>query len=366
MSNVYAISKYIPGQIWFAEINTENLDGNWTKKRPYFVVAANNRRLVLLRMTHGGEKGTNWLYRIDMGGEKPMNIICDAPITVATEKFYDAQYKYMVSPDMTMDICQFYLAAMIHQSVPTILDGDGAGDIQDIVKNHEDRNLAFSKYLMTFSDDDEDAVDSGVSSDDIDETEETEEETEVTEESAKIMEVIFTPVTPEPQTQTQTQTTVIHTLGTIKPGEKVGKVKSKAKKNYPATIRHLEVERDYILATDCFIFNKGWTKSDVISIALSKIGLKNTKFVMDDLKNRNKVVYMNNQYNVTLKSSLIVNTSKTRTNAKDYAREIIADCETVGFARAGLIWNRAENFMRQNYWKFKEELASKSAESKGA
>jgi len=175
----YGMRKFVPGQIIFATINTSALNGDITKNRPYLIIASNNRRIVVLKMTHNGEYSSNWIYSLEDIDGQTSNIICDCPITV---------------------------------NVSTIIE-----------------NYTHDKFL-----------------------------------------------TPEPF-------------------------------------------------------------KDVFK------------------KNRNRVVYMNNKYNVTLKSGLIVNKTKTSSNAKEYAREIITDCENVGFEKAGLIWGRGTEFMRKNYWKFKEE-----------
>lgn len=341
----YGMRKFIPGQVISAAINTTELDGSITKKRPYLIIASNNRRLILLRMTHGGNYSSNWLYSLEEKDGQTSNIICDCPITVNIATIVeDYEHETFFTPELFKEVFAKYIAATLHQSLEHFLDDESAVNmVKDFIENHDERLLSYSRLSVTYdngedveddSDDDDNDILEPVDSDD--KTVEDEKDTNVTESSGKII-------------------NVTHKLGSVRPGEEANKISKKSGYSRKGChYRRLEPERDYILATDCFIYNKGWTKSDVISIQLAKLGLKNSKFIMDDLKNRNKVVYMNNAYNVTLKSSLIVNKSRTTSNAKDYAREIIADCEKVGFERAGLIWGRGTEFMRKNYWKFKK------------
>lgn len=344
----YGKRKFIPGQVIWLKIDTSDLDGYITDKRPYLIIAANNRRLVLLRMTHGGKFASNWGYSLEEDDNKCSNIICDCPITVNVHKIIETyEHGEFFSHDLFMEIFDRYLKAMIYQSVPDYFDTDEyINDVKDGVKNHKDEFLSYSKFSIRYDngedeeetavEDEEEDVDIRAAVVPVDSGSNEKEDTKVTDTGSKIIEVT-------------------HKLGSVRPGEEANKVGKKSGYSRKGChYRRLEPERDYILATDCFIYNKGWTKSDAISIQLAKLGLKNSKFIMDDLKNRNKVVYMNNAYNVTLKSSLIVNKSRTTSNAKDYAREIIADCEKVGFERAGLIWGRGTEFMRKNYWKFKK------------
>lgn len=354
----YGKRKFIPGQVIWLKIDTSDLDGYITDKRPYLIIAANNRRLILLRMTHGGKFASNWVYSLEADDNKYSNIICDCPITVNVHKIIETyEHGEFFSHDLFMEIFNTYLEAMIHQAVSDYFKTDEyINDVKDVVENHKDEFLSYSKFSIRYDngedeeetavEDEEEDVDIPAAVVPVDSDFNKKEDTKVTDNGSKIIEVT-------------------HKLGSVRPGEEANKL-SKAKKDKPfgynksAGHRVLKPSRDYILATDCMIFNKGWTKSDVMTIGLAKLGLKNGKFIMDDLKNRNKVVYMNGSYNVTLKSGLIVNTSKTRSNASDYAREIIFDCETVGFENAGLIWGRQTEFMRKNYWKFKEELSNKS------
>lgn len=352
----YGMRKFIPGQVINVAIDTESLDGSITKKRPYLIVASNNRRLVLLRMTHGGMYSSNWLYSLEDKDGQTSNIICDCPITVNVANIVENyEHDTFFTPELFEEVFAKYMAAMLYQSIEHFLDDEENVDmVRDYVENHDERLLSYSRLSVTYSnneeetaaEDEEEDIDISAADEPVDSGVNTKEDTNVTETSGKIIEVT-------------------HKLGSVRPGEEASKL-SKVKKDKPfgynksAGHRVLKPSRDYILATDCMIFNKGWTKSDVMTIGLAKLGLRNGKFIMDDLKNRNKVVYMNGSYNVTLKSGLIVNTSKTRSNASDYAREIISDCETVGFENAALIWGRHAEFMRKNYWKFKEKLSNRS------
>lgn len=350
----YGIRKFIPGQVINVMIDTEALDGSITKKRPYLIVASNNRRLVLLRMTHGGVYASNWLYSLEDKDGQTSNIICDCPITVNVANIVENyEHDTFFTPELFKEVFAKYMAAMIYQSVENFLNEDDAVNmVKDFIENHDERLLSYSRLSVTYSNGDDDE-ETDKEEEDIPATvvpvnsgSNRKENTEVTDIGSKII-------------------AVTHKLGSVRPGEEASKLSKTSKSRrfgYNDSIGHrvLKPSRDYILATDCMIFNKGWTKSDAVSIGLAKLGLKNGRFIMDDLKNRNKVVYMNGSYNITLKSGLIFNTSKTRSNAHEYAREIIADCETVGFENAGLIWGRQTEFMRKNYWKFKEKLSNRS------
>lgn len=341
-NTVYGISKFLPGQVWFMEIDTEKIDGNWSKKRPYFIVAANTRRLVVLRMTHGGEGGTNWLYRIDIDEDKPTNIICDAPITVSVEKIREtAEYKWTFSQDMVMDILKYHFASIMHQSMAGILEGNGSNDILELINNHQDRNRAFGKYMVVFDgEEEEDDKDEQNEQNDILE----EEETEVTTEDDTII---------EPKVEIATATfdeegkIIDITPASVEEvevkekthAEKIEKPKTKTTRN------KMVGNRDYIVASDVLIFKTGVTRDNEIYAELERLGIKNPKFVMSDLINRNKVTYNNNRYNVTLKSKLRVN-SKIFGKEK-YNEMAIADIKELGITNAAKIYNVTYNA----FWK---------------
>ena len=321
-NTIYGISKFLPGQVWFMEIDTEKIDGNWTKKRPYFIVAANTRRLVVLRMTHGGEGGTNWLYRIDIDEDKPNNIICDAPITVSVEKIREtAEYKWTFSQDMVMDILKYHFASIMYQSVSGILEGNGSNDILELINNHQDRNRAFGKYMVVFDGDENDET---VEPNDIQETEVTAEDDTIIDPDDKIIDI--TPVPVPVSTPTESVETV--------------EVKEKA---------HAEkTEWPEIEASDCFIFQAGFRTRDVEVIEdLTRVGIKNPKFAMAHLINTHKVSYVNNRYNVTLKSTLI----DRKHPAKTWMKNIVSDCERLGVKNTALVWGKHYNYI----WKLYDE-----------
>lgn len=345
-NTVYGISKFLPGQVWFMEIETEKIDGNWTKRRPYFIVAANTRRLVVLRMTHGGEGGTNWLYRIDLDEDKPTNIICDAPITVSVEKIREtAEYKWTFSQDMIADILKYHFASIMYQSMADILEGNGSNDILELINNHQDRNRAFGKYMVVFDgEEDEDVEVEEEESNDIleeEDEEESEEETEVTTEDDTIIE----PKVEIAKATFDEEGKIID----ITPASKtdVASVEEVAVKEKT----HAEkTEWPEIEASDCFIFQAGFRTRDVeVMEDLNRVGIKNPKFAMANLINNRKVSYVNNRYNVTLKSTLI----DRKHPAKTWMKNIISDCEKLGIKNTALIWGKHYNYIWKLYDEYK-------------
>ena len=143
--------KMIPGQIWLMEINTETINGNWCKKRPYLVVASNNRRVTVLEMTSGGQYSSNWIFKFSKMNGDDSNIITDCPITVNLDKIPAMDYMATLSDDLFMRIFKQHIAAMLHQSIPDLLKNEKfINDINEIIDNHEDKLLSYSIYSMQY------------------------------------------------------------------------------------------------------------------------------------------------------------------------------------------------------------------------
>lgn len=170
---VYGTQTFVPGQIWTGLAHTSELDGSDNKFRPYMVLCANNKRLILIRMTTGGERSTNWLFTLNMG-DKKQNFICDLPITVDINKFECPTYRYQLTPDLFRTIASKCFASMIYQAFGGPLESSDYDVINTIIEGHDDEYHSFSIYYSLFSDwkpstcDDEDAEE-----DDIEEEEET-------------------------------------------------------------------------------------------------------------------------------------------------------------------------------------------------
>ena len=140
--------KYIAGQVWWLDIDSHGTDGCEHKTYPYLIVAANNRRIIALRMTHGGERASNWPYEIgtDLDG-RTQRIIADAPITISLNAVKYERYGYMVDKDDFENIILYHYAAMAYQAIPDIFSPENVAKINEIIATHEDSMFAFGKYL---------------------------------------------------------------------------------------------------------------------------------------------------------------------------------------------------------------------------
>lgn len=140
--------KFIAGQVWWLDVDSSGTDGCDHKTYSYLIVAANNRRIIALRITHGGERASNWVYEIgpDLEGE-PQRILLDAPITISLKAVKYEKYYYTIEKKDIDDILLNHYAAMAYQSNIYIFYPDNVAKINKIIADHEDSMFAFGKYL---------------------------------------------------------------------------------------------------------------------------------------------------------------------------------------------------------------------------
>ena len=297
MEEVYAMRKMIPGQIWLMEINTESINGNWCKKRPYLVVASNNRRVTVLEMTSGGQYSSNWIFKFSKMNGDDSNIITDCPITVNLDKIPSMEYMATLSEDLFMKIFKQHIAAMLHQSIPNLLKNEKfINDINEIIDNHEDKLLSYSIYKMQYE------------FTPVDEPEETNDEQKV--------DTVPTPTpTPKPERKPEP-------IPEPKPERKNI---PKPTTQYPS--KNIRVE-------DIAIFGAGKTSESVVYNACTKFGIKNAKFELHQHVANKKLSHVHDKYGLILKSELA---------PSEHRREVLADCEKFGIKKTAEIWGRSYN-----------------------
>ena len=318
MCMIQGFRKFVPGEVWSFDIDTESLDGSWKKFRPYLIIGANNRRIIVLKMTHGGENASNWIYQLDTGGDQKSRIILDCPITVDVAKVIDGAKKQgSFTHAMFLDIYRHHRAAMDAHALDEdcFLDVADIDKINDIRREHEDRLMCYSKYLVQYEDD-EDVEEVDISADEpsistVDGVNETVEEA----------------IKEEKGTQLTTSETIIDIT------ERHEKIE-KSKRHYVKPGR-----RDFVNPTDVLIFAHGRTKDQACYTELERLGIKNAKFAMSDLMNRGKVTYTNNRYNVTLKSQI----DPKKFGVDKYNSMILDDIDEFGITLTARIYDKSYN-----------------------
>lgn len=330
--DIQGFQKFVPGQLWFLGLNTEAITGTKSDDengKLYLIMAANNRRIIVCRCTLHGEFASNWTYDIQLKNEAVSRIFLDEPIAVSTKVIFNNCKNYgSFTPALFKDILKKFIAAMVSLSVDDLLENEkNIRDINKTIEEHEDKFLSFSKYTLTYQNEE-------------DETEETEEPVDIVE---KVTESTVVPDTIIEEKHVEEQYTEAIS-NVIDISDKTAKVQTE-KPNTKTTHNKTVGNRDYIITSDILIFKTGVTRDNEVYAELERLGIKNPKFVMSDLINRGKVTYNNNRYNVTLKSKLRVN-SKAFGKEK-YNEMAIADIKELGITNAAKIYNVTYNA----FWK---------------
>ena len=318
MDEIYAIRRFVPGQIWNLVVNTEPLDGSHVKARPYLVIGANNRRVTLLKMTTGGNYASNWIYTIKNGEDRDdTNIILDCPI-VATIRDIEIIGNWATMSDALFKrIYEQHIAAMLSQSKPEFIkDDEFVKNVINIIETHDDRLLSYSIYTKQYGfeheefddDDDDEAYDLDLEPDEEQSEIKVSEPEPVDESKPEIIE--STEPEPEPE-----------------PEVTEAPLDSKPVKRNP----HVD---------DLFIIGVGSTKDEKLYAACEAIGIsRNTaRMQLGILVANKKLGYANNRYKVTLKSDLAI---------KDYRRQICIDSDTFGNIITGKMWGVTPNYVSQ-------------------
>lgn len=140
--------RFIPGQVWWLDIDTKGVDGCDHKIYPYLIMSANNRRVIALRMHTGASRASNWIR--DVGIDKDGNVqrvILDAPITIALVAVKAQNYDYTLEDEEFIPIQLEHYAAMASQSDVDIFSYENVKKIVEIMASHEDSMFAFGKYV---------------------------------------------------------------------------------------------------------------------------------------------------------------------------------------------------------------------------
>lgn len=305
MDDIYGIRRFVPGQIWNLIIDTESLDDSHVKERPYLVIGANNRRLTLLKMTHGGTYASNWIYTINNGdGKEDTNIILDCPIVVNITKVIIVKNWATMTPALFKSIYMQHLAAMLSQSDPTFInDTTFIQGVSSLIENHEDKLLSYSLYTRQYiADYDDEYVDASI------EEETTPEEPTpdpIVEEEVASEEV----EEPEPE-ETEKVISVKRVLGT--------------KRTIPDIADIFEIG--------------GRTDIETLYKACDRVGVRReyAKMIIGQMVKEKKLAYINGIYGITLKSELKISKHK---------REFYSDSEKYTNTTMAKIWGTSSSYV---------------------
>ena len=339
--NIYGFRKYVPGQLWFMDINTEALTGVSFEEddndKLYLIIAANNRRLIVLRCTLHGEYASNWIYNIEISKKGPSRIILDAPITVETRTVRGSKNFGSFSHALYKDILKKFIACMISLSIEDLLESEKSiVDINRLIGEHEDRFLSFAKYSITYENDEE-SEDVNVNDESMDISDSDNVENPVKEKSVEPRGSVIEHEEPKSECKSKEESS------------KVIDISDKSNKPTNGKINQTIGRRGNITAEDVFIFSKGRTTREECIKELERIGFTNGAFVMNDLMNRGKVVYLNNRYNVTRKHSLLNPKSGEKVAIKNYINDILTDVNEMGISNTAKIWGRTYTAIHKAY-----------------
>ena len=309
--------KYAPGQVWRMEIDTTELDGAWVKKdRPYLIISANKYRLILLKFTHGGEKESEHLYKVGITNKGESRIVLDKPISVDISHIKsEPEYKETFKKKKFFDILNSFLNVILENSLDDGFIFNGiANDTnsEEIIKNDiiKERYSEKINKMKTI-----DAIDESTSGN----TDKHQIKTIDIPDAINI----------KPKTS---DNALVKDIDGVPLKKRL--INNKG--------HHIVAGvRDTIRPTDVFIFGSNYrTKDTDVYNELNRLCFANPKFEMSSLINNKKVVYVNNRYNVQLKSSM-----KPAENIKI----LMADVEEVGIKNAAKIWNKSYQYIWKLY-----------------
>lgn len=308
-SNLFATQTFIPGQVWFFTIDTSLIDGGYVKHRPYLIVAANNRRVTVLKMTKHGERASNWIYEY-IPRDESERIILDTPITVDVKCITKKDYAFTFSSAMFKDIHSKFIAAMTYQSFA--MDDEYVEMVNDAIENHEETLMSFSPYKMRFNSDydelssvecDEDDMPTDGTPDDTDET----------------------PADDIPDSTDETPAGDTPSTATIESDSNAEN--SDTKKIYVTRKR-----RKFPTARDLIIPGLYDLKPDKIYATAARFNISSTavKLELGKCLQSGELMYINGNYKASLKADLTANLHKS---------EVIEDSYIFGAASTAKIWN---------------------------
>ena len=321
MDEVYATRKFLPGQIWSLTIDIEKTIGDQLKRRPYLIIASNNRRIVALKMTTKGQFSTNWMFQFKKERDYDSNIILDMPITVNINKIApNDTYETTLSPDLFRKIMIQHFAAMLYQGVPDMLKNENTiAEINNVVDNHEDNLLSYCIYNNQYE--------FGRAAIEP-ETDEELDDTEAAADEDATDEVITVPEEPQPEVQVEPEHPETRHDDII-PDAKFTDTTS-ARKTIPRSTGIVpKVEDIAIIGVGKTLDTKVFNECERIGI-----NLQNAKFQLRQLEQTKKMPHVHDKYGLTLKSDL---------KLSDNRSAVIEDCEKFGTKIAAQIWNKSES-----------------------
>jgi hypothetical protein len=325
MDEVYATRKFLPGQIWSLTIDLEKTVGDQLKRRPYLIIASNNRRIIALKMTTKGQFSTNWMFQFKKERDYDSNIILDMPITVNINKIAPGDtYETTLSPDLFRKIMIQHFAAMLYQGMPDMLKNENTiAEINNVVDNHEDNLLSYCIYNNQYEfgrvaiepETDEELDDTDDAAADEDDTNE----------------VITAPEEPQPEVQVEPEIRETRHDDII-PDAKFTDTTS-VRKTVSRTTRVIpRVEDIAIIGVGKTLDTKVFNECERIGI-----NLQNAKFQLRQLESSKKLPHVHDKYGLTLKSSLKPSENKSL---------VVDDCEKFGVSTTAKIWNRTISGIR--------------------
>lgn len=326
----HGIQVYAPGQVWRIRLDRDEKSITDNKYRPYLILGSVKRRLIMLKMTHGGSFSSNWIYPIENLGNGTSNIILDAPIVVGTEKINesDCEYMYTLSRDLFIDIYQHYMASMLYISAleREILSDGSIERIKTILDEHIDNMYAFSRYGLISK-----SVNNVAISDNTDDTDLV--SVPDMSENATIEEINSSEEDnsdDDADNDSDSDDDISDEESEDESDEDLSETQHSGRTRYAAKKDHVDIE-------DLVIFGEGFTKLEDVNIAATEFDIKNAKFQLSDLCIRKKCVYINGKYNFTLKKMYKTSTPNKRSLRK-YRTLIRSDINTFGASMASKMW----------------------------
>jgi hypothetical protein len=319
-SNVF--QKFAPGQIW--NFRLQQCAATDEKLRPYLILGAVKRRLILIRLTHEGEFSSNWIYTIKNDDGTSSNFIVDCPIVVNPWDIKDqinADDLRILKRQEFLAIVKMFIAMIIYNSTyeDMLLTESSINDIKEEISRHEETMYSFSRY-GTYND--------------------------VTKISSPFK--IKTPIMEVPPIEVQEEITEndtednedtdeedVEEIDNI--GEDIDDDNDAARRqyhNYKTTIASLKIE-------DIVIFGEGSTSLEDINKACDQFGIKNPKFELSTLCQRKRCAYVGGKYNFTLKMYFNKDKNADKRKARNFKkvkRTLIEDVDNFGAAVTASIW----------------------------
>lgn len=322
-SNVF--QKFAPGQIW--NLRLQQCAATDEKLRPYLIIGAVKRRLILIRLTHEGEFSSNWIYTIKNDDGTSSNFIIDCPIVVNPWDIKDqinADDLRILKRQEFLAIMKMFIAMIIYNSTyeDMLLTESSINDIKEEISRHEETMYSFSRY-GTYND--------------------------VTKISSPFK--IKTPIMEAPPIEVKEEETaeiendvddnedtdeeyIEEIDNTDEDTDDDNYVARRCYHNVKTTMASLKIE-------DIVIFGEGSTSLEDVYKACDQFGIKNPKFELSTLCQRKRCAYVGGKYNFTLKMyfNKDKNADKRKSrNFKKVKRNLIEDVDNFGAAVTASIW----------------------------